>query len=1062
LGNSRALRLLRIAARDAPTERAATAAGQPRPAPEVLPDPAIGRIGDGSGHPLPEAVRSHHESTVGAELSAVRIHDDEAAHRFTGAIGANAATWGAHIYFAAGRYRPDSVAGAHLLDHELAHTVQRQARAEIHRSPDDSLSAQQIDRLLDSRVITDAYRAQLLSRRAGLTPGPTMDSPDSAQEASLYPVAEGPTCAAVPEPLGAYTELRAAISPEAWHKLALAAAMRTLSACGRRGDEAPVDLAGQQLEGGAPEVDVPLADLVRPPLLRSSAAGTLDDRLWPLVTKDDTDPAVIAEVLRDEMVSRWALDNMDLTARRVTVALIDPDGLTDAPNLLTFQLDDHPLPTGDGLLYVASLDPFGSNTLSQHSYDVGIRSQALLQAGTYHITAQKVFVEGASYAAQVNTDLAGHSVAEISAQMEAVWKLRLEMEGFSSREPAVAARIAQDVEQLTVLSKRVLAPLHDTALTYLQYHQPDWTASELYEDVGVRTVTRARENAEEGNYGRAAAGYAGGFIIAMWQGLGNLFTAGHQETKGQIVRAYRAGQVSERDMDELIAKSRHRALTIGALEVALIIATDGLAAPVLGAAPTAGATALYWAGAGAASSIITMGTESIYSRTQSFDDPTAQAIWEQRQWSPWAIAKGAAFSAGMGGFFGGMGGLLQSRAAARSLVLASEQTALGPPAVTVGDVTVEIVSPGVVRMTQQGHPGIVILDENGWRAMMPAGNGMRVVNEGVWEAGEPTFTSGFGEEGEPLTLPAAGESSAADEAASDVAGATVPRASGTTLVVAGRRLSEADVAAILRFNRMVSARLEARIAARAALPEIPETGPPVPLTGVPVPALYRYFRGRYLPPAGTSRQFELQPGFVATEATPNFPNQSLLGSVHIEEAGKFDPDVIALFEQDPVQTASALRSLARGIRPQLTGALVGHEAELASTSVLMFGLEPARNVSSLATSAMVTELAAEGLAPANAVGLYPMGPKGAMRANLPIDAFRANQRALSQFQSGKKPRQMIEKEVELMVRYTEDVLHQSLFTESMTVEQRLNELEPQIEQRLEDFFASPEQAGPDL
>jgi hypothetical protein len=85
----------------------------------------VGQLGliSGGGRPLPEAVRGKMEAALGADFSAVRVHVGPQAER----IGAIAFTLGSDIYFAPGRYQPDTVPGQQLLGHELAHVVQQRA-----------------------------------------------------------------------------------------------------------------------------------------------------------------------------------------------------------------------------------------------------------------------------------------------------------------------------------------------------------------------------------------------------------------------------------------------------------------------------------------------------------------------------------------------------------------------------------------------------------------------------------------------------------------------------------------------------------------------------------------------------------------------------------------------------------------------------------------------------------------------------------------------------------------------------------------------------------------------
>jgi Domain of unknown function (DUF4157) len=91
-------------------------------------DPArLGLAGGlaGGGRPLPEPVRRGMEAAFATDFSAVRVHVGPQAER----IGALAFTTGSDIYFAPGRYQPDTHVGRQLLGHELAHVVQqRQGR----------------------------------------------------------------------------------------------------------------------------------------------------------------------------------------------------------------------------------------------------------------------------------------------------------------------------------------------------------------------------------------------------------------------------------------------------------------------------------------------------------------------------------------------------------------------------------------------------------------------------------------------------------------------------------------------------------------------------------------------------------------------------------------------------------------------------------------------------------------------------------------------------------------------------------------------------------------------
>jgi uncharacterized protein DUF4157/OmpA family protein len=61
----------------------------------------------------------------GYDFSRVRIHDDDAAHKASSALGVHAFTVANNVFFARGAYAPHSNEGQRLLAHELAHVVQQ-------------------------------------------------------------------------------------------------------------------------------------------------------------------------------------------------------------------------------------------------------------------------------------------------------------------------------------------------------------------------------------------------------------------------------------------------------------------------------------------------------------------------------------------------------------------------------------------------------------------------------------------------------------------------------------------------------------------------------------------------------------------------------------------------------------------------------------------------------------------------------------------------------------------------------------------------------------------------
>lgn len=80
----------------------------------------------GAGRGLDPAAREGLEPRLGVELDAVRVHHDAAAADLCRDLKAEAFTHGRDIFFAPGRYAPQTARGASLLAHEVTHTIQQQ------------------------------------------------------------------------------------------------------------------------------------------------------------------------------------------------------------------------------------------------------------------------------------------------------------------------------------------------------------------------------------------------------------------------------------------------------------------------------------------------------------------------------------------------------------------------------------------------------------------------------------------------------------------------------------------------------------------------------------------------------------------------------------------------------------------------------------------------------------------------------------------------------------------------------------------------------------------------
>jgi hypothetical protein len=82
-------------------------------------------MGRSRGVPLAPGLRTVLEPSFGHDFAKIRIHSDDPAARASETLGAAAFAAGSHLFFAPGRFRPESKGGRRLLLHELAHSVQQ-------------------------------------------------------------------------------------------------------------------------------------------------------------------------------------------------------------------------------------------------------------------------------------------------------------------------------------------------------------------------------------------------------------------------------------------------------------------------------------------------------------------------------------------------------------------------------------------------------------------------------------------------------------------------------------------------------------------------------------------------------------------------------------------------------------------------------------------------------------------------------------------------------------------------------------------------------------------------
>lgn len=120
-------------------------------------DSLVGAAANSAGQALPEPLRAQFESTLGHDLSSVRVHTGAESAAAAESVNARAYAVGNDIHFGAGEYDPHSSEGQRLVAHEVVHTVQQaggapRAQFKLEVSTPGDAHEQEADALADRMV----------------------------------------------------------------------------------------------------------------------------------------------------------------------------------------------------------------------------------------------------------------------------------------------------------------------------------------------------------------------------------------------------------------------------------------------------------------------------------------------------------------------------------------------------------------------------------------------------------------------------------------------------------------------------------------------------------------------------------------------------------------------------------------------------------------------------------------------------------------------------------------------------------------------------------------------
>ncbi len=179
---------------------------------------AIATASSSSGQSLPGDIQRKFETSLGADLSSVRVHTGGESQSAAHAVGAKAYTMGQDIHFGAGHYDPSSSAGEHLLAHEVAHTVQQQGGTSTRQNklevsgPQDAAeheADQAADAMVSGGQATINTSASVVARKPASSDADEMERQANISEKAE--VANGPMAEAAMSSLQTVSQARAAM-----------------------------------------------------------------------------------------------------------------------------------------------------------------------------------------------------------------------------------------------------------------------------------------------------------------------------------------------------------------------------------------------------------------------------------------------------------------------------------------------------------------------------------------------------------------------------------------------------------------------------------------------------------------------------------------------------------------------------------------------------------------------------------------------------------------------------------------------------------------------------------
>lgn len=467
-------------------------------------------------------------------------------------------------------------------------------------------------------------------------------------------------------------------------------------------------------------------------------------------------------LIRRLIARRWYEgEGIDPDTEPVEITSSAPPGPTVLPERPVCRVLGVDVPLSGGRVTLLALDEaFGNQRLATLAGEVTAEVRQIGDAAGLQAQAAEYATAIPAFDTRTRAHFAGARLNEISALLNQVSSARTLARSVAGS--SVAGGYVGDLDTILGTHVDTLTTLRTDYQAWRTANPRDVTLSESTEQRANEAADTQRQMLREGHYLAAGAWGQSANANAMSLALTDLFGG---RTQRDIAESYDRGELSFDEMTDLRHCAAVRSAVVGAVTVALMVATAGMGAAVVGGLGLAAEGTLAFgvlAGGIEAGTVTvaTMGSEHLLTGARDFDNPAAQQIWRRGAYTPEQYLIGFGMGFGIGGAMGGGAHFLRGTAGAGSELALSEQGYLGlpayetpgpwapvrrPPALSAGD------TPLALPRSEPGRAPFDVLD-----VLDDAATGTRTVRIRL-DTGELVTMVGHGESGMGYILRGNGE-----------------------------------------------------------------------------------------------------------------------------------------------------------------------------------------------------------------------------------------------------------------------------------------------------------------